>query len=63
VSFLFEIEGVRVFRFFDSGHARYLAIGKNVVNVQSAQSETKIIGKLITTEEWGDYVIYVEDME
>jgi hypothetical protein len=59
--FLFEIEGVRVYRFHDSGHSRYLAIGPNVQNVQTVQSSTRTIGKMIQTEYWDYSVIYVEN--
>jgi hypothetical protein len=59
-AFLFEIEGVKVYRFYDSGQFRYLAIGPNVQNIQAVQSRSKMVGKMITTERWNDNVIYVE---
>ena len=61
IVFLFEIDGVKVYRFHDSGHHRYLAIGPNVQNVQTVQSHTKVIGKMIQTEYWDDSAIFVEN--
>ena len=57
IVFLFELEGVKVYRFQDSGHPRYLAIGPSVQNIQTVQSQTRVIGKLIQTESWNDSVI------
>jgi hypothetical protein len=58
--FLFEIEGTKVYRFYDSGEYRYLAIGPNVQNIQATQSRSRHVGKIIKTEHWDDSVIYAE---
>jgi hypothetical protein len=58
--FLFEVEGVRVFRFWDKSEWRYLAIGGQV---SSRNSRTTRAGKTTTTTHWDGDVIYVSQGE
>jgi hypothetical protein len=55
VVFLFECNGVEIYRFYDSGHARYFAIGNG--SVMTKQSRTYGSGKTTRTEYWDDSVI------
>lgn len=55
VTFLFECNGVEIYRFYDSGHARYFAIGNG--SVMTKQSRIYGSGKTSRTEYWDDSVI------
>lgn len=47
--FLFEVDGARVYRFYDKGHYRYLAVGQNGGNVINTVSESRYDSALKTT--------------
>lgn len=49
IRFLFEVDGVRVYRFFDDGHFRYFSIGNG-----SYQPQTIIQSTGKTTYAWSD---------
>lgn len=55
VTFLFEYEGLKIYRFYDDGHSRYFSIG-NGKFLSQRQTKTTSNGKSTTTTEWGDGV-------
>ncbi|GHU58823.1 hypothetical protein FACS189444_3120 [Spirochaetia bacterium] len=55
--FLFEVEGVRIYRFHDKGDYRYLAIGGQVYDQKNRITKA---GKATTHREWDSSVLYAE---
>jgi hypothetical protein len=61
VVFLFELEDVSVYRFYDSGHYRYLAVGQNAHNIWTTQTKIRTVGRTTITETWDDGVLCVQE--
>ena len=55
VEFLFEKDGLHIYRFYDEGEARYFSIGNGKFLPQE-QSRTVSNGRTTTTETWRDGV-------
>lgn len=53
VTFLFEHDGIQIYRFYDAGEYRYFSIGNGSFQPQ-IQKRTVSTGKSTTTQTWSD---------